>query len=130
MFIVLGVASFIAAPATTYFFSVAGCRLIKRIRSLCFEKVVHMEIDWFDEPEHSSGAIGARLSADAATVRSLVGDALSLLVQNTASAISGLVFAFSANWILAFIVLVLLPLVGLNGYVQMKFMKGFSADAK
>ncbi|PIA60696.1 hypothetical protein AQUCO_00300306v1 [Aquilegia coerulea] len=130
MFIVLGVASFIAAPATTFFFSVAGCRLIKRIRSLCFEKVVHMEIDWFDEPEHSSGAIGARLSADAATVRSLVGDAISLLVQNTASAIAGLAIAFSANWILAFIILVLLPLIGLNGYVQMKFMKGFSADAK
>ncbi|PIA36654.1 hypothetical protein AQUCO_03300102v1 [Aquilegia coerulea] len=130
MFIVLGVASFIATPAAAFFFSVAGCRLIKRIRSLCFEKVVYMEIDWFDEPEHSSGAIGARLSADAATMRSLVGDALSLHVKNTASAIAGLAIAFSANWILAFIILVLLPLIGLNGYVEMKFMKGFSADAK
>ncbi|KAK9143251.1 hypothetical protein Syun_012651 [Stephania yunnanensis] len=40
------------------------------------------------------------------------------------------VIAFSANWILAFVILVLLPLVGLNGYIQLKFMKGFSADAK
>ncbi|PIA35085.1 hypothetical protein AQUCO_03600027v1 [Aquilegia coerulea] len=130
MFIVLGVASFIVVPAQKYFFSVAGCRLINRIRSLCFEKVVHMEIDWFDKPEHSSGAIGARLSADAATMRNLVGDILSLLVQNTASTIAGLAIAFSTNWILACIVLVLLPLIGLNGYVQMKFTKGFSADAK
>ncbi|KAK9092736.1 hypothetical protein Syun_027647 [Stephania yunnanensis] len=60
------------------------------------------------EPEHSIGAIGARLSTDAATVRGLVGDALSLIVQNVATAIA----------------------VGLNGYIQSKFMKGFSADAK
>ncbi|KAF8394745.1 hypothetical protein HHK36_020962 [Tetracentron sinense] len=130
MFVVLGVASLLASPARTYFFSVAGCQLIKRIRAMCFEKVVHMEIDWFDDPEHSSGAIGARLSADAATVRSLVGDALALLVQNTATAVAGLVIAFLASWQLALIILVLLPLIGLNGYVQMKFMKGFSADAK
>ncbi|KAF9592897.1 hypothetical protein IFM89_018613 [Coptis chinensis] len=130
MFIVLGIASFVASPAGTYFFSVAGCRLIQRIRSMCFEKVVHMEINWFDEPEHSSGAIGAKLSSDAASVRSLVGDALSLLVQNAASAIAGLAIAFEANWILALIILVLLPLIGLNGYLQTKFMTGFSADAK
>ncbi|PIA60707.1 hypothetical protein AQUCO_00300311v1 [Aquilegia coerulea] len=130
MFIILGVVSLVAHPARTYFFSVAGCRLIQRIRSLCFRRVVHMEINWFDEPEHSSGAIGARLSADASTVRSLVGDALSLIVQNIATALSGLIIAFVANWTLAFIVLALLPLIGLNGYIQMKFMTGFTADAK
>ncbi|KAK6937211.1 ABC transporter type 1, transmembrane domain [Dillenia turbinata] len=130
MFTVLGIASLVAYPTRTYFFSVAGCRLIQRIRSMCFEKVVNMEIGWFDEPEHSSGAIGARLSADAATVRALVGDALAQLVQNAASAVAGLVIAFDACWQLALIILALLPLIGVNGYVQVKFMKGFSADAK
>lgn len=89
-----------------------------------------MEVGWFDEPENSSGAIGARLSADAASVRALVGDALGLLVQNIATALTGLIIAFVASWQLAFIVLVLVPLVGMNGYIQMKFMKGSSTDAK
>jgi len=126
----LGLASFVVYPSQTYLFSVAGCKLIQRIRSMCFEKVVHMEVGWFDEPEHSSGAIGARLSADAAIVRALVGDSLSQLVQNIASAVAGLVIAFTASWQLALVILVLLPLIGLNGFVQIKFMKGFSADAK
>ncbi|GFZ04458.1 ATP binding cassette subfamily B4 [Actinidia rufa] len=130
MFVVLGVASLLAFPARTYFFSIAGCKLIKRIRSMCFDKVVHMEVSWFDHPEHSSGAIGARLSADAASVRSLVGDALAQIVQDSASAIAGLAIAFEACWQLALIILALIPLIGLNGYVQLKFMKGFSADAK
>lgn len=130
MFLVLGIASFVAIPARTYLFSVAGCKLIERIRLMCFEKVVRMEVSWFDEPHHSSGAIGARLSADAASVRALVGDALALMVQNMASAVAGLVIAFVASWQLALIILVLIPLIGLNGFVQVKFMKGFSADAK
>ncbi|KAK4858209.1 hypothetical protein QYF36_012805 [Acer negundo] len=58
--------------AMNYFFGVAGGKLIQRIRSLTFEKVVHQQISWFDDPENSSGAIGARLSTDASTVRSLV----------------------------------------------------------
>ncbi|XP_077251466.1 ABC transporter B family member 4-like [Tasmannia lanceolata] len=130
MFVVLGLGSFLTAPARSYFFSVAGGRLIKRIRSKSFEKVVNMEVGWFDDSENSSGAIGARLSADAATVRSLVGDTLALIVQNTASLVAGLVIAFSASWQLAFIVLAMGPLLGISGWVQMRFMKGFSADAK
>lgn len=130
MFLILAVASLLAFSAQTFFFSVAGCKLIMRIRSMCFEKVVNMEVGWFDGPDHSSGAIGARLSADAATVRALVGDTLAQIVQDSTTAVAGLVIAFTASWQLAFIVLALVPLIGLNGYVQVMFMKGFSADAK
>ncbi|GAV90154.1 ABC_tran domain-containing protein/ABC_membrane domain-containing protein [Cephalotus follicularis] len=130
MFMVLGLATLLASTARTYFFSVAGCKLVQRIRLLCFEKVIHMEVGWFDEAENSSGAIGARLSADAATVRGLVGDKLAQIVENIASAVAGLVIAFVSSWQLAFIVLALIPLIGTTGYIQMKFMTGFSADAK
>lgn len=130
MFVVLGAVSFVAYPLRTYFFGVAGSRLIRRVRKTCFEKVVNMEVGWFDEPENSSGVIGARLSADAATIRALVGDALAQIVQDLASAIVGLVIAFVASWQLSFIVLAMVPLIALNGFVQVKYMTGFSADAK
>lgn len=130
MFVALGGVSLVAYPLRTYFFGIAGCRLIRRIRMMCFEKVVSMEVGWFDEPENSSGVIGARLSADAATVRALVGDALAQLVQDLASAVVGLVIAFVASWELALVVLAMVPLIALNGYVQLKFMMGFSSDAK
>ncbi|KAH7838351.1 hypothetical protein Vadar_025259 [Vaccinium darrowii] len=81
MFVVLGATSLFAYPLRAYLFSMAGCKLTNRVRSMCFEKVVRMEVSWFDEPENSSGVIGARLSTDAAPIRALVGDALALLVQ-------------------------------------------------
>nr|POF23278.1 abc transporter b family member 11 [Quercus suber] len=122
--------SFLAISARGYLFAVAGCKLIARIQLMCFEKMVHMEIGWFDEPGHSSGSIGARLSANAATMRALVGDTLGYMVRVIASATAGLVIAFLASWQLAFIILALIPLIGFNGYIQVKFMKGFSVDAK
>ncbi|KAL7112389.1 hypothetical protein ACP275_04G001200 [Erythranthe tilingii] len=130
MFMVLGAVSLIAFPARTYLFGVAGNKLIRRIRLMCFEKVVNMEVGWFDEGEHSSGVIGARLSADAASVRALVGDTLAQMVQDISAAIVGLAIAFEASWQLALIILAMIPLIGLSGYVQIMFMKGFSADAK
>ncbi|KAJ6423835.1 hypothetical protein OIU84_024748 [Salix udensis] len=92
--------------------------------------VVHQEISWFDDPTNSSGAIGARLSTDASTVRRLVGDSLSLIVQNISTILSALVIAFSANWMLTLIIIAISPLLFIQGYMQAKFMKGFSADSK
>ncbi|KAL0702705.1 hypothetical protein Bca4012_058827 [Brassica carinata] len=130
VFVLLGVLSLVVYPMHMSLFAVAGGRLIRRIRSMCFEKVVHMEVGWFDEPEKSSGAMGARLSADAALIRTLVGDSLALTVNNVASAVAGIIIAFVISWELAVIILVMIPLTGINNYVQVKFMKGFSANAE
>jgi len=130
MFTALGIAAFLMDVGQRYFFSVAGCKLIHRIRLMCFEKVVNMEVGWFDEPENSSGAIGARLSADAAMVRALVGDALGLSVQNLASALAGLIIAFTASWQMTLVILVLVPVFGLNLYVKTKLLKEFNEDVK
>ncbi|KAF9621424.1 hypothetical protein IFM89_021463 [Coptis chinensis] len=97
------------------------CRLPKRVRGDLW-MMAHAVWD--------CGAIGARLSADASTVRSLVGDFLALMVQSGFTAVAGIVIAFTANWMLAILVLLLLPFLGLQGYAQMKSLKGFSADAK
>ncbi|KAK7245615.1 hypothetical protein RIF29_40462 [Crotalaria pallida] len=130
LFVCLGFVTLAALPVMNYFFGIAGGKLIERIRSLTFEKVVHQEISWFDDPSNSSGAVGARLSTDASTLKTLVGNTLALIVQNIATITAGLIIAFTANWILALIVLVVSPLVLMQSLFQVKFLKGFSADAK
>ncbi|KAE9455096.1 hypothetical protein C3L33_13012, partial [Rhododendron williamsianum] len=130
VYVGLGITTLVVILVRNYCFGVAGGKLIQRIRSLSFEKVVHQEISWFDDPKNSSGAVGARLSTDASTLRSLVGDSLAQIVQNMATVIAGLVIAFTANWILALIILVVLPLVVLQGFFQQKFIDGFGDDAK
>ncbi|KAH7521540.1 ABC transporter B family member 9 isoform X2 [Ziziphus jujuba] len=130
MFLAMGFVGFVVSPIQNYLFGIAGGKLIRRIRSLTFAKVVHQEISWFDDAANSSGAVGARLFSDASTVKSLVGDALALLAQNATTIVAGLVIAFTANWILALIVLAVSPILVAQGVIQTKFLEGFSADAK
>nr|QVT92368.1 ABC transporter [Salvia miltiorrhiza] len=130
MLVTLGLASLITTPLKSYLFAVAGCKLIRRVRLMCFHKLVHMDIGWFERPQNSSSKLGSRLSADAASLRSLVGDSLALLVHNTSTAIAGFIIAFGASWELSLLVLPMLPLIGLNGYLHMKFISGFAADTK
>ncbi|KAG0461346.1 hypothetical protein HPP92_021643 [Vanilla planifolia] len=130
MYVILGVIAFFVAPLQRYFFGVAGGKLIERLRSLSFERTVHQEISWFDDPANSSGVIGARLSSDAVRVNSLVGDTLSLMVQTLSTISAGLVIAFAANWELSLVILAIAPLLGLQGYIQMKALEGFISNAK
>jgi len=78
----------------------------------------------------NSGALNGRLCIDALNVRRLVGDNLALLVQSTATLICGIVIAMVADWKLSLVILFVIPLVGLQGYAQVKFLQGFSQDAK
>lgn len=53
MMVVLGLTTLLALPVQNYFFGVAGGKLIQRIRSMSFKKVLHQEISWFDDPANS-----------------------------------------------------------------------------
>lgn len=53
MYVALGLCTLVAVPLQNYLFGIAGGKLIERIRSLSFEKVVHQEISWFDDPANS-----------------------------------------------------------------------------
>ncbi|KAF3560761.1 hypothetical protein DY000_02013550 [Brassica cretica] len=53
IFVLLGLTDLIVVPFQNYLFAIAGGRLIKRIRSLSFDKVIHQEISWFDNTENS-----------------------------------------------------------------------------
>ncbi|KAJ4878101.1 ABC transporter B family member 7 [Raphanus sativus] len=118
IFVLLGLTDLMVVPFQNYLFAIAGGRLIRRIRSLSFDKVIHQEISWFDNTANSSGVIGARLSTDAVAVKSIVGDALALIMQNIATVIAALIIAFTANWILAIIILLMTPVIVLQGYFQ------------
>lgn len=53
VYVGLGCAAMVAIPIQNYLFGVAGGKLIQRIRSMTFEKVVHQQISWFDDPANS-----------------------------------------------------------------------------
>jgi ATP-binding cassette subfamily B (MDR/TAP) protein 1 len=51
-------------------------------------------------------------------------------VQTIAALTTGFVIAFSADWRLSLVITCVIPLLGAQGYAQVKYLKGFSEDAK
>ncbi|KAI3944839.1 hypothetical protein MKW92_002206 [Papaver armeniacum] len=128
MFVALGCIGLIFIPMQQYFIGVAGGKIVQRIRSLCFEKIVHQEMSWFDDHTNSSGALETWLSSDALRVQTLVGDYLSLWVQNISTTTAALLMAFISSWQYTLVLIMLLPLFSLEGYAQMKFTESSTED--
>ena len=60
VFVYLGFANFFGfflAQAST---GAAGAKLTNHLRSKCFKKYLQLEMEYFDEPNHSTGAITTR----------------------------------------------------------------------
>ncbi|VAH78733.1 unnamed protein product [Triticum turgidum subsp. durum] len=106
MCLLMAIISLVSIQLEFYLFGVAGGKLIERVRALSFQSIIHQEVAWFDDPSNSSGALGARLFIDALNIRRLVGDNLAVLVQ------------------------CVIPFLGLQNYIQLRFLKGFGEDAK
>lgn len=85
-----------------------------------------MPIPWFDIPRNNAGTLSARLSTDCQLVNTVTTSTVSLLVQNIATILSGVIIAFAYEWRCALIALGLMPLMILCGLVQMQFNTGFS----
>ncbi|KAL5223155.1 hypothetical protein ABZP36_027868 [Zizania latifolia] len=130
MCILVAIISLVSIQLEFFLFGMAGGKLIERVRCLSFESIVHQEVAWFDDPSNSSGSLGAKLYIDALNIRRLVGDNLAILVQCTVTLIAGFTIAFASDWKLTLIIMCVIPLVGLQNYAQVKFLKGFSEDAK
>ncbi|VAH78711.1 unnamed protein product [Triticum turgidum subsp. durum] len=128
--LLLAIISLIAIQLEFFLFGMAGGKLVERVRALSFQSIMHQEVAWFDDPSNSSGALGARLFIDALNIRRLVGDNLAILVQCTITLISGFAIAFASDWKLTLIVICVIPFLGLQNYIQVKFLNSFSEDAK
>ncbi|XP_047055174.1 ABC transporter B family member 9-like [Lolium rigidum] len=128
--LLMAIISLVSIQLEFFLFGMAGGKLIERVRALSFKSIMHQEVSWFDDSSNSSGALGARLSVDALNIRSLVGDNLAILVQCTVTLVSGFAIAFVSDWKLTLIIIGVIPFLGLQNYIQVKFLKGFSEDAK
>lgn len=53
IYVLIGFINLVAVPIQNYLFGIAGGKLIRRIRSMTFDKVLHQEISWFDDTANS-----------------------------------------------------------------------------
>ncbi|KAJ8763640.1 hypothetical protein K2173_003112 [Erythroxylum novogranatense] len=93
-------------------------------------KLMTFEIGWFDDEENTSASICAKLATEASTVRSLVGDRMSLLIQAFFGSLFAYILAIILSWRLALIMIAVQPLVVGSFYLRTVIMKSMAGKAQ
>ncbi|KAL1916609.1 uncharacterized protein VTP21DRAFT_5800 [Calcarisporiella thermophila] len=130
LFVVIGVGSFVSFVLKDGLMLYCGERLVKRVRSICFRNIMSQEMAFFDKPEHSTGALTARLAKEATQMHELP-EALFMNAGQTIVTIAmGLGIAFSSSWKLTLVLVATVPVLALAGVFEMKALEGFSGKTK
>ncbi|CAL9050826.1 unnamed protein product [Musa banksii] len=110
------------------FWDVVGENLTKRVREKMLTSILRNEIAWFDREENASARIAGRLTSDAHSVRSAIGDRISVIVQNASLMLVAFTAGFVLQWRLALVLIAVFPVVVAATVLQKMFMNGFSGD--
>ncbi|KAJ8615575.1 hypothetical protein MRB53_034947 [Persea americana] len=130
IFLGVGFISVVTNIIQHYNFAIMGERLTKRIREKMLDKMLTFEIGWFDQDENTAAAICARLAIEANTVRSLVGDRMSLLLQVTATASLSFLLGLVLTWKLSLVIIAMQPLLIGSFYSRSVFLKNMSEKSQ
>ncbi|PKI60654.1 hypothetical protein CRG98_018955 [Punica granatum] len=127
IFSALSLASISVNLIQHYNFAYMGERLTRRIRLRMLEKILSFEAAWFDEDENSSGALCSQLSNEAAVVKSLVADRVSLLIQTTSAVSLAMILGLVVAWKLALVMIAVQPLTILCFYTRKVLLSNLSS---
>ncbi|XP_058745461.1 ABC transporter B family member 19-like [Vicia villosa] len=97
----------------------AGSKLTLRVRNLLFKSILKQEPGWFDFDENSTGVLVSRLSIDAVSFRSVLGDRFSVLLMGLSSAAVGLGVSFAFNVKLTLVAAAVTPLTLGASYINL-----------
>ncbi|KAF9942226.1 Multidrug resistance protein 1 [Mortierella alpina] len=130
MFLVIGIAAFVANGGSVGIFEYIGETMSRRMRTRSFTAIITQEMGFFDREENSTGALSSRLATDAYQMHELVSQIMKLSFQTIVTVAIGLGFAFNQSWRLTLVILALIPLIGASQYFAMGTLAGFSTKTK
>ncbi|OEL31856.1 ABC transporter B family member 19 [Dichanthelium oligosanthes] len=128
IYIGTGLYAVVAYLVQHYFFSIMGENLTTRVRRMMLAVILRNDVGWFDQEENNSSLVAARLTTDAADVKSAIAERISVILQNMTSLLVSFVVGFIIEWRVALLILVTFPLLVLANFAQQLSMKGFAGD--
>ncbi|KAK6334972.1 hypothetical protein TWF718_010414 [Orbilia javanica] len=120
MFFVVGTVALFAYATSGFCFGVVSERLVKRLRDLCFQKIMEQDLSFFVDPEHTETALVASIQSDTAALTSLSGVMIGTVVSVTTTLVGGVVIAHVVAWKIAVVLLPALPVIVLAGYLRLR----------
>jgi len=118
----------VAVALRYYLFSVAGERIVTRLRELVFGAIIEQEIGFFDL--RKTGELTSRLTSDATVVQNTVSVNLSMGLRSLVLFIGGLTLLVASSPRLTLLMLVLVPPVAIGAVVVGRRMSKIAREAQ
>ncbi|CAF3851223.1 unnamed protein product [Rotaria magnacalcarata] len=90
----LAVISLVLHSVQVYVFALSGETLTKRLRSKAFRAILRQDIAFFDQEEHSTGALCTRLATEVSAVQGARGVLFGLIVKHISGMVVGILLGF------------------------------------
>jgi ATP-binding cassette subfamily B (MDR/TAP) protein 1 len=130
MYLVLGICGLTFRFAQGLCFSFVSEKLTSRARDSSMRSILRQDIDFFDQKEHSTGALTAFLSTGTTHLNSLSGAILGSIFSFLSTIIGGIVLSLVVGWKLALVCSATIPLVAGCGWVRLKILALFDDKIK
>lgn len=100
------------------------------MRSKALRSILRQEIAYFDQAEHSTGALCTRLATESSAVQGASGVCFGLIFQYLFAMGVGLIVGFIHCWQLTFVMLAFLPFILFGGVLQIRLSSYFARKDK
>ena len=109
-----------------FLFTLAGERLVARLRRQLFLHLLHQDIAFYDR--NKTGELMNRLASDTTVIQSAVTVNVSMGLRFAAQAIVGIMLIFLYSWKLSLVMLSIVPLIAFAAVGYGRFVKRLSQD--
>jgi len=118
-----------AAGATRYvLFTVAGERVVARLREQVYARLLDQEVAFFDR--HKTGDLTNRLASDTTVLQNAVSVNLSMMLRNTVAVLGGTTMLLWTSWRLTLLMLAVVPPVALGAVIYGRKVRRISRDVQ
>ena len=118
----------LAVALRYYLFSIAGERVVTRLREQVYRSIIDQEIGFFDA--RKTGELTSRITADATVMQNTVSVNLSMGLRNLVMVVGGLALLLVSSPKLTFLMLALVPPVALGAVVAGRRLSKLSKKAQ
>ena len=109
-----------------FLFTLAGERLVARLRRQLFLHLLHQDIAFYDR--NKTGELMNRLASDTTVIQSAVTVNVSMGLRFAAQAVVGIMLIFLYSWKLSLVMLSIVPLIAFAAVGYGRFVKRLSKD--
>jgi len=107
-------------------FGLSAARLVTRVQSQLFAKLLGLDMDWFLAEGRSVNQLMGAFTKDIGDLSCLSGPALGTIVTTSVSVIGGVILAMSVSWRISVVLLCAVPVMLSAGYARLQILN--SAD--